>query len=249
LSQKLGKAKRRLLDKAARCGQPTTVCEGLSGETKPARWAGMTNAEFERHMLQQHQDFARDTQRPATVPCNGCTACCHHGRVDVVTALEAPEHLAHLDLEPDDLGDMKLRRKEDGSCIHLGEQGCTVYEHRPLACRVYDCRYTSFIGINLSHNGGAIAEPLWVFDIETREDQIIAAAREWLVRCVNAMPGLAFVERAQWLAENYAATRQNMTQQFAEYDQMAASMSPTHRASFDKAVKKVIDTNDTPWYK
>lgn len=34
-----------------------------------------------------------------------------------------------------------IARQEDGRCIHLdGSCGCTVYEHRPLPCRAYDCR-------------------------------------------------------------------------------------------------------------
>jgi uncharacterized protein len=30
-----------------------------------------------------------------------------------------------------------LKRDEDGSCVFLGEQGCTVYSDRPLVCRIY----------------------------------------------------------------------------------------------------------------
>lgn len=27
-----------------------------------------------------------------------------------------------------------------GACVYLGERGCTIYEHRPLLCRTFDCR-------------------------------------------------------------------------------------------------------------
>lgn len=35
-----------------------------------------------------------------------------------------------------------VRKRADGSCVHQHPEhgGCTVYEHRPAACRVYDCR-------------------------------------------------------------------------------------------------------------
>jgi Fe-S-cluster containining protein len=30
-----------------------------------------------------------------------------------------------------------LKREEDGSCVFLGDRGCTVYSDRPLVCRIY----------------------------------------------------------------------------------------------------------------
>jgi hypothetical protein len=34
-------------------------------------------------------------------------------------------------------GELVLRRRLDGACIHLGEQGCTIYEQAVLA---HPCR-------------------------------------------------------------------------------------------------------------
>jgi len=31
----------------------------------------------------------------------------------------------------------ELRRKENGSCVFLGPEGCQVHADRPLACRLY----------------------------------------------------------------------------------------------------------------
>lgn len=57
--------------------------------------------------------------------CNGCTACCEWG------------------------GDHKLKPNTNlrmspisGNCVHLGPEGCEIYNDRPLECRVYDCRVT-----------------------------------------------------------------------------------------------------------
>jgi Fe-S-cluster containining protein len=44
-----------------------------------------------------------------------------------------------LDAESRD-GRRFLRKKANGECIHLQDGGCSVYEHRPSACRVFDCR-------------------------------------------------------------------------------------------------------------
>jgi hypothetical protein len=33
--------------------------------------------------------------------------------------------------------DSSLRRRENGACVFLGEQGCSVHSARPLACRLY----------------------------------------------------------------------------------------------------------------
>jgi hypothetical protein len=47
-------------------------------------------------------------------------------------------------------GGLVLQRRADGACAHLGAQGRTVYEHRPSACRSFDCR--AFAAIGLAHD-------------------------------------------------------------------------------------------------
>ena len=74
----------------------------------------------------------------ADIPCaenvRWCKAVCcslvvHLSEQDVAEGVVArdpahPELLAH-----------------DGArCVHLGESGCAVYEHRPAPCRSFDCR-------------------------------------------------------------------------------------------------------------
>lgn len=33
-----------------------------------------------------------------------------------------------------------LATGENGACVYLGAQGCTIYHRRPLLCRSFDCR-------------------------------------------------------------------------------------------------------------
>jgi uncharacterized protein len=36
---------------------------------------------------------------------------------------------------------------DQGRCPMLGEEGCSIYEHRPRACRTYDCRVFAAAGV------------------------------------------------------------------------------------------------------
>jgi len=35
---------------------------------------------------------------------------------------------------------IQLQHKENGDCIYLGKEGCTIYDRRPQVCRKFDCR-------------------------------------------------------------------------------------------------------------
>ncbi len=71
-------------------------------------------------------------------PCDGCTACCREPKL-------------HVDLDNDEVvnfpgavqradGKWYLPKREDGSCVHLIDNQCSIYDKRPNACRLYDCR-------------------------------------------------------------------------------------------------------------
>lgn len=100
----------------------------------------------------------------AHVPCGGCTACCH-----LPVDLMPRETGKGLDYELiNSGGGRRLRQNPDGSCIHLIDGRCSVYEHRPIMCRRYDCRDVALM-IN-------IVEPA----DETSTDAAIAAMiRRW----------------------------------------------------------------------
>lgn len=80
------------------------------------------------------------------VPCDGCTACCHYAGIPVDPKRDR-RRLPHLLTERNADGELVLCRRADGACIHLGVQGCTVYEHRPAVCRSFDCRAFAAMGI------------------------------------------------------------------------------------------------------
>lgn len=48
----------------------------------------------------------------------------------------------------DSKGNFVLPMDESKTCKYLGKDGCTIYEHRPKACRNYDCRGLAFLGLH-----------------------------------------------------------------------------------------------------
>lgn len=72
----------------------------------------------------------------STVNCRSCRACCVDFADTPVLPFESGDG---LDIEVRD-GKRFLRKKANGECIHLQDGGCSVYEHRPSTCRVFDCR-------------------------------------------------------------------------------------------------------------
>jgi Fe-S-cluster containining protein len=84
-------------------------------------------------------------QAGSTVPCGGCTACCTSAQF-VHVGPEETDTLAHI---PPALlfpaprlprGHVVLGYDERGHCPMLRDGRCSIYPHRPRACRTYDCR-------------------------------------------------------------------------------------------------------------
>lgn len=74
--------------------------------------------------------------------CSSCPAlCCRSLNIQLSLACEHDRSLVKS--LPDScrlVGTrLLLRRRDDGSCILLHNHRCTVWNHRPLACRVYSC--------------------------------------------------------------------------------------------------------------
>lgn len=136
------------------------------------------------------------------VRCGSCTTCCRAGyRIDL-----RPDEGEGLDVVEEG-GHRQVRRREDGSCIHLGEHGCTVYEKRPEVCRTYDCRLMALAGTPLGSNPTLRVDPTlmrqtserWRFDLSTREDIAAALAYRLAVHVLFRISGLP-VEAALALA-------------------------------------------------
>lgn len=158
------------------------------------------------------------------VPCGGCVACCYHPCVGVHPEDERPEDLARLDLVTREDGVIVVRKRSDGACVHLGERGCTVYEHRPRACRLYDCRKYAMIGVLDSYAGGR-KSPGWRFDARTPDDRALMVSLQ--------MAGLAAVaemgDRLPAVEEILAAAMEKLpkmakpaTELLARLDRMSA---------------------------
>src|SRR5205823_2577695 len=151
--------------------------EAKRRKQRPAQWTEVV-IELDVQTKQEHrvETIVRDGGSVATflkkglnvVPCNGCRMCCYHPRVE----LEPEENVTHLDVETHADGSRTLRRREDGSCVHLGPEGCTVYAHRPRGCRTYDCRLFSFLGIVET----AVPVPHWTFSARMREEKAVLFA-------------------------------------------------------------------------
>jgi len=72
-----------------------------------------------------------------------------------------------------DLGQPYLNaRDEQGYCTHLqrGTCRCTVYHHRPIPCRGYDCRKDGRIWLDFEKRvvNPRVADPDWTRDVERK---------------------------------------------------------------------------------
>src|SRR4051794_32425896 len=86
------------------------------------------------------------------VPCDGCTACCASAQFVHVgpDELEAKAHIPAALLLPAPgrpRGHLVMGYDEHGRCPMLRDHGCSIYEHRPRACRTYDCRVLAAAGL------------------------------------------------------------------------------------------------------
>jgi hypothetical protein len=126
----------------------------------------------ERQEMLQHD--RRGERVMASVPCGGCYSCCH-AHVQVNEAEERPDDFAHLDLVRDGSA-LALRRRPDGSCVHLDEAGrCSIYAARPKTCRQYDCRIHATCGLRHAFDPSHAAPP-WVLAQNTKGDRTLFAA-------------------------------------------------------------------------
>lgn len=86
----------------------------------------------------------------AAVPCRSirCTACCRGDLIfilpdqgdrasDYQTATIADHY---PDAPPELAAAVVLAQRENGECVYLGDDGCTIHDRAPAICRVFDCR-------------------------------------------------------------------------------------------------------------
>jgi Fe-S-cluster containining protein len=143
------------------------------------------------------------------VPCGSCTACCTSSQFVLIE----PDEIDTLARVPADLlfpapqrprGHVLLPYDERGHCPMLVEGACSIYEHRPRTCRVYDCRVFTAAGCDPARDGKvavALQVRRWRFDHPTSDDRaqhdaVVAAAKSIdapseIARAVRAVESVA----------------------------------------------------------
>tara|TARA_R110001592_G_scaffold65716_2_gene201724 strand:+ start:3717 stop:4070 length:354 start_codon:yes stop_codon:yes gene_type:complete len=110
--------------------------------------------------------IARLRERIPTFECvKGCHDCC--GPVTT-----SSEEMSRLPIKSDADHDAALN---DLSCVHLGPDGCTVYEERPLICRLFGTTP------HMACPNGCCPEDMVEPDIERQVHHYIANTRQVLV--------------------------------------------------------------------
>lgn len=82
-----------------------------------------------------------NAESPFSYRCTRCNSCCVDKRIQVnpyeIARLARNRGLSTGELSKDFTRDGALLQREDGACVFLGEQGCTVHPDRPLVCRLF----------------------------------------------------------------------------------------------------------------
>lgn len=113
------------------------------------------------------------------VPCGGCTACCtssqfvHIGPDEHETLARIPRELRFAAPRLP-AGHVLMGYDDRGHCPMLVDGACSIYEHRPRACRTYDCRVFAASGLELEGpEKSAINERVrrWRFRVPEQTDR------------------------------------------------------------------------------
>ena len=113
------------------------------------------------------------------VPCGTCTACCSASQfvevgLDEVDALAAIPRSLLFAAPGAPMGTLVMGYDEHGRCPMFGNGACSIYEHRPRACRVYDCRVFAATGVYPDESEKAsVADTArrWVFTYASPSDR------------------------------------------------------------------------------
>lgn len=113
------------------------------------------------------------------VPCGDCTACCRSRATEINLRQDEIQSFPEAIDWPNHPGEKILPKNPDGSCMHLSERGCEIYERRPRCCRAYDCRVHIFFGMIACDEDDALLEGVrrWQAPkFKTPEDRVILTA-------------------------------------------------------------------------
>lgn len=101
-------------------------------------------------------------------------ACCKHAditltpydvirlkdRLELTSTEFLKQHTVPFQVDQDGLPGIKLRTTDEGACLLMNEEGCSVYKDRPTACRYYP------LGNMAMHGTGAAKEETHYFLVE-----------------------------------------------------------------------------------
>lgn len=87
------------------------------------------------HQLGAQYDAER-AKPVASVPCDGCRLCCSGDTTNVVLLPEERGQYDSVEL----MGLDVLRRRDNGDCVYLYAEGCSIQDRKPRVCRTFDCR-------------------------------------------------------------------------------------------------------------
>ena len=97
------------------------------------------------------------------VPCNGCTLCCKGDLIRLTSNDNPVEYITepHFRIP----GALMLAHKENGDCIYLEENGCSIHSRAPELCLSADCRTLAlkydFETAMSMHNSGLLNILVW----------------------------------------------------------------------------------------
>lgn len=169
---------------------PTPLATAQAAGTRPAgdflHWLEQTLASF----VSGHG---------VTVPCNTCRACCQAGYFIPVhpqewTTLQVvPPHLLALAPGQAEHGTRLIGTTRRGDCALLRQRSCSIYEHRPQACRDYDCRVFAAAGLSSGHDPIDQQVSQWRFlhqsEASRQAQAAVRAAARFVTEHAGAFPG------------------------------------------------------------
>lgn len=111
------------------------------------------------------------------VQCGECTACCtssyfiHIKAKETGTLAGIPKKLL-FDAPGQPKGNVLLGYDRHGRCPMLKNNKCSIYDNRPLTCRIYDCRVFAAAGIDAGDDKEDITKQVirWNFDYPGKQD-------------------------------------------------------------------------------
>lgn len=117
--------------------------------------------------LEQYLQAQTQADPAGEVPCGDCHACCKASYF-IAIAEDETETIARIPRVHLTLSTRSQERRwaldqsRSGSCPMLVDEACSIYEHRPLACRRFDCRV--FAATSVAPGAGrraAVNQQVW----------------------------------------------------------------------------------------